>query len=125
MEQNLLLLRYFCQPGSSPDDRLDYTNFKVTIRTTKAASDGRMHPSCPSLWQPALNGREEESRLKIASFGSVICWKSAYGGYMWLSKLAGAGRRGTDKDRIGARGGLQIDVERRGDEERPKRKSSY
>lgn len=55
--------------------------------------------------------------LKIASFGSVICWKSAYGGYMWLFKLAGAGRRGTNRDRIGARGGLQIDVERRGDEE--------
>lgn len=64
-------------------------------------------------------------RLKIASFGSVICWKSAYGGYMWLFKLAGAGRRGTDKGRIGARRGLQIDGEERGDEERPKRKSGY
>lgn len=61
MERNLLLLCYFCQTSSSPDDRLNYTNFKVTIRMTKAASDGRTHLSCPSLWQPALDGREGKS----------------------------------------------------------------
>lgn len=48
---------------------------------------------------------KRRARLKIASVGSVICSKSAYGGYMWLFKLAGASRRGTDKDGIGARGG--------------------
>lgn len=104
MERNLLFLCYFCQPGSSPDDRLNYTNFRVTIRTTKAASDGKciFHVSlCGS--QLSMEGKRS-IRLKIASFGSVICWKSAYGGYMWLFKLAGAARRGTDKDRMGATG---------------------
>lgn len=61
MESNLLFLRYFCQPGLSLDNRLNYTNFKVTTIMTKAAADGRIHLSCPSLWQPALDRRGEYS----------------------------------------------------------------
>lgn len=62
-------------------------------------------PLCGS--QLSMEGKKRVW-LKIASFGSVICWRSAYGGYMWLFKLAAAGRGGLDKDRTGARGGFRL-----------------
>lgn len=52
-----------------------------------------MNVSCPSLWLPALRGREEEREsmhdgLKIASVGSAIFSRSGIWGCMWLLELA-------------------------------------
>lgn len=65
-----------------------------------------------------FRGREEEGesmhgRLKIASVGSAIFSRSGEGGFMWLSKLAGASDEETDKTRNGWMRGVDGSVRER------------
>lgn len=91
---------YFCQTGLSPDNTVNYTDFKVTIRRRKSC-EWRMHVLCPSLWAPALRGKKRREsmycRLKIASVGLVIIWKSGNGGFVWFLEVAGACNKELDK----------------------------
>lgn len=86
---------YFCQTGLSPDNIVNYTDFKVTMRRR---SEWRMDVLCPSLWAPALRGKKRREsmhcRLKIASVGLVIIWKSGNGGCVWFLEVAGACNEG-------------------------------